>query len=223
MESVTLNPNQRLYVITEAEGFSCLGFDNARDLANQIAGRLGRPDLAFSATDEAALTGYAKYRQATHAWGQSPQSRQTYFDPHTEPEVARVLESCRRTGNKVRLILGNTMTGQTWFDEFDVVGRIGRSTGWRKVPLLIEDGEVGGGAILTACLLSIVDWQSGRTLFRHAAYQPPALRIAPTGDTDRPWAVQHREKDLARFQDIGKAGAHLAFMRGETIEPRVFQ
>lgn len=114
---VTLNIDRRLYVIAEAEGFSCLGFDNARDHANQIAGRLGRPDLAFSATDHAALTGYAKYRQATHAWVQSTQSLQTYFDPHTEPEVARVLESCRRTGNKVRLILGNTMTGQTWFDE----------------------------------------------------------------------------------------------------------
>lgn len=223
MEAVTLNLEQRLYVIANEGGFSCLGFDNARDHADQIAQRLGQPHLAFMAGDHDSLAGYRKYQATTRAWGQSPHSRDTYFDPGTSPEAIRVLECCRKSHRQVRLVFGDTRTGQSWFDEFDVVGRVGRSTGWLKVPLLIENGDVGGGAILTACLLCILDWQSGAALYTHAAYQVPDLRLVPTGDADHPWGVEHQQTELARFRDIGKAGAYLAFMRGESIEPRVFR
>jgi hypothetical protein len=223
MNTVTLNPEQQLYVVAFDGGVSCLGFDNARAHANQIAAKLGRPALAFSASDHAAVTGYAKYLQATQAWGKSARSRQIYFDPGTAPEVARMLESCRKAGNKLRLVLGDTTTGESWLDEFDVVGTIGRSTGSLKVPLLIEDGEDGGGAILTACVLCIIDWRSGRTRYRHPAYQAPALGIKPTDDAAHPWAVLLHDKEIARFKDIGKAGVYLAFMRGETVEPKIFR
>lgn len=223
MNTVTLNPEQQLYVVAFDGGVSCLGFDNARAHANQIAAGLGRPELAFSASDHAALTGYAKYLQATQAWGESALNRRTYFDPGTAPELARTLESCRKAGNKVRLVLGDTTTGESWLDEYDVVGTIGRSTGSLKVPLLIEDGQDGGGAILTACVLCIIDWRSGRTRYRHPAYQVLDLGIKPTDDAVHPWAVLLHDKEIARFKDIGKAGAYLAFMRGETVEPKIFR
>ena len=98
-----------------------------------------------------------------------------------------------------------------------------RSTGSLKFPLLIEDGESGGSAILTACVLAVIDWRSGRWLFKHAAYKHPDLDIRTTGDVKRPWMVSRAQQEIARFGDIGKAGAHVAFMRGETIEPRVFR
>ncbi len=227
MEAVTLNLEQRLYIIAGDGGFSCLGFDNARNHAHQIAQRLGQPHLAFMAEDHNTLAGYRKYQAATRAWGQSPQAHDTYFDPGTSSEVMQVLESCRKNRRQVRLVFGDTRTGQSWFDEFGVVGRVGRSTGWLKVPLLIETGDVGGGAILTACLLCILDWQSGAALYTHATYQVPDLRLVPTSDADHPWGVEHQKSyqktELARFRDIGKAGAYLAFMRGESIEPRVFR
>jgi hypothetical protein len=31
------------------------------------------------------------------------------------------------------------------------------------------------------------------------------------------------EQPVATFDDIGKAGAYLAFMRGASVEPRVFR
>ena len=223
MDSVTLNREQRLYVIADGGGFSCLGFDNARGHADQIARRLRQPDLAFTAEEHDTLAGYRKYQAATRAWGQSALTHDTYFDPGTHPDVIKVLEACRKTRRQVRLIYGDTRNGQTWFDEFDVVGRIGRSTGWLKVPLLIEAGEAGGGAILTACLLCIIDWQSGAALYTHPSYQVPDLRLVPTGDGSHPWGVEHQRNELDRFGDIGKASAYLAFMRGETIEPRVFR
>ena len=104
-----------------------------------------------------------------------------------------------------------------------MVGTIGRSAGSLKVPLLIQVGESGGGAILTACVLAVIDWQSGRWLFRHAAHKHLDLDIRATGAATRPWVVSRSQQAVARFQDIGKAGAYVAFMRGETIEPRVFR
>ena len=141
----------------------------------------------------------------------------------TDAKAGKVLESCRTRERKVRLILGDTSTGEPWLEEHDDIGRIGRSTGSLKVPLLIEPGEHGGCAILCACLLAIVDWESGDFLYRHTAYREADLSIKPSGDADRSWNVLRREEVVASFRDIGKAGAYLAFMRGATIEPRVFQ
>jgi hypothetical protein len=219
-----LNTEQHLYVIPCRDGFSCLGFDNARDHANQIAGRLEQPDLAFGHGDHGTLIGYAKYQAAISAWGRSPLTQQTYFDPGTDPKAIRALEDCRKNRRKVRLMLGNTVTGQCWLEEHDVIGRIGRSIGTLKVPLLIEHGADGGAAILTDCLLRIIDWDSGRDLYRHPVFHIPELSIQRAAEPGKlPWQVLHDGTVVACFADIGKAGAYLAFMCGETIEPRIFQ
>ena len=223
MQNVTLNLEQKLYVIAFDTGYSCFGFDNARDHTKQIAERLGQPDLAFAPGDHRTLDGYHKHEQAVQAWARSDLNRQTYFDPGTSPQVMKVLETCRRSGRKLRLVLGDTDTGESWLDEYDVVGTIGRSAGSLKVPLLVEAGEAGGGAILTACILAVIDWHSGRWLFKHAAYKHPDLDVRATGDAKRPWMVNRAQQEIARFGDIGKAGAYVAFMRGETVEPRIFR
>ncbi len=223
MNKVSINVEQQLYVIDDGEGYTCFGFANARDHANQIARALGRTELTFTDEDYATLAGYEKYGHAVHAWSHSPLTRTTYFEPGTDIKAARELESCRSHHRKVRLILGDTSSGEPWLEEHDVVGRIGRTMGALKVPLLIEPGEDGGGAILCACLLAIVDWKSGDVLYRHPAYREIDLSIKPSGDTERPWDVLRHEEVVASFRDIGQAGAYLAFMRGATIEPRIFR
>ena len=76
---------------------------------------------------------------------------------------------------------------------------------------------------MTAWVLAVIDWESGRWLFRHTAYKHPDLDIRAAGDAKRPWMVSRSQQEIARFGDIGKAGAYVAFMRGETVEPRVFR
>lgn len=220
--AVHLNPDQHCYVIPAGDGCSCLGYNEARDHADQIARLMERPELAFGADDYATLAGYSKYSEAIAAWGRSSYSVRTYFDPHTDPKVQEVLEAYRRSRRMLRLILGNPATGVTWLEEHDVVGTIGRSTGWLKTPLLIQPGEDGGPAILTANLLCIIDWGSGATAYRHPVYHVPDLLIRPTDGGDLSWCVTHQGVDVARFGDIGKAGAYVAFMRGLVIEPRIF-
>ncbi len=222
MNQVSINTDQQLYVIDCGEGYSCFGFANARDHANQIAAKLGRSDLAFTDGDYATLAGYKKYCDAVQAWGQSHLTCSTYFDPDTDTKVAKVLESCRTRGRKVRLVLGDTRSGEPWLEEHDVVGRIGCSGGTLKVPLLIEPGAHGGSAILCACILAIVDWESGDVLFRHASYREADLSISATANVERPWDVCRGDEIVAGFRDFGQAGAYVAFMRGATIEPRVW-
>jgi hypothetical protein len=222
---VRLHESEPLYVLRHGDGFSCLGFKNARDHAHQISSLLARPGLALRADEFGTLAGYARYREAIDAWSRSHLTRTTYFDPGTAPEVTHVLERCRTSHDRVRLVLGDTDTGQSWFDEYDVVGTIHRSGGHLKVPLLIADRQDGGPAILTTCLLCIIRWKNGKVLYRHPVYQHPELELKhrPEEDRDLPWLVIHQEKPLARFAAQGKAAAYLAFMQGECVEPRVFQ
>ena len=147
------------------------------------------------------------------AWGESAQGHGTYFDPGTDPRLARALETCRRDGRKVRLVLGDTGTGASWLDEFDVVGTVGRSTGLLKVPCSSSRARRRHGHPLCAC--AGTDGLGHRpALYRHPRWQPPELRIRASDDDDRPWAVVLHEQPVATFDDIGKAGAYLAFMRG---------
>jgi hypothetical protein len=223
MLRVTLNQEQRLYFIHASAGVSCFGFDNARDHANQIASLLRQPDLAFGPGDHGALSGYDRYLRAVDAWSRSPLTKRTYFDPGTDPKVATVLEQCRRRDLLIRLMLGDTATGESWLDEYDVVGSVGRSTGTLKVPLLLAPGEHGGPAILTACVLAIVAWQDGRWLYKHSSFHEPELSIRPLTEPGCAWKVLHDAKPIARFRDIAQAGGYAAFMRGATVEPRVFR
>ena len=222
MTTITLDPQHGHYVLQHSSGVSCFGYDNARNHTNQIARRLNRDDLRFDDADHGTEGGYRKYMQAVSAWSNSPLHERTYFDPGTHPRAARALEAFRRAGTMCRLILGDTATGESWFDEHDVVGHIGRSCGALKVPLLVPPGEDGGPAILTACLLVLIDWQSGQALYRHPLYSELELGLFPDADADavHRWCVRHRDQTLARFDDLTKAAAYLAFMRGASIEPR---
>lgn len=145
------------------------------------------------------------------------------FDPGTPEAVRRILERYRKSGDTLRIVLGDPETGRDWHEENDVVGTVGRSMGPMKIPLLIEKGERGGPAMLTRCIVRIIDWDSQRELYVHPQYQLPALAIVPNADAKYPWEVTIDGESQARFTDLGKAGAYVGFMRGLSgIKPRVF-
>lgn len=96
MKKIIINAEQQRYVIDSGESYTCFGFANARDHANLIAHRLGRADLAFTNEACPTLAGHGKYCHAVDAWRQLPLTRTTYFDPGTDAQAAKVMESCRR-------------------------------------------------------------------------------------------------------------------------------
>ena len=191
-----------------------------------------------------AAAGHETFVRTLRTRGDSSSSCKSPFAPGTDPRAAKVMETCCASGRKIRLIFGNTLTGESHLDDHGVVGRVVRvvwvgqigqigqigpfgcsadSPDSPETLVLIEPGESDGRAIPCESLLAIIDWAFGECLYRHPAYREAELHIEFCDGADRPWQVLRRDKVVACFQDIGKAGAYLAFMRGASVEPRVFR
>lgn len=216
---VSLNPDQKLYVIPCGDGYSCFGYDNAWRDTSHIATVLKRDDLMPAPEHYGTLAGYDLYLKACDAWASSVNSKRTWFTPGTDPKVMKLLEQFRGDGQLIRIFLGDPKTGRDWCEENDVVGRVGRSTGSQKVPLLLCDGESWGGAILTECVLRIMDAQD-RELYRHPLYQEPKLGMELETDPTMmakgyTWSVNRDGQIQARFKSSHDAAEYVCFMTGK--------
>ncbi len=75
----------------------------------------------------------------------------------TPDELVTLLEKLYDGRNtRITIDYGDTKTGKSWNEVYDITGYIGRSTGNPKLFLLVKNKRSsGGGAILTDCILSI--------------------------------------------------------------------
>jgi hypothetical protein len=72
----------------------------------------------------------------------------TSYVQGTDIKVIRALEDARVRGYKVRVYYGSK--GKVWSDEYDTIGKVGRSMGNIKILLLIASSRsMGGYAIMT--------------------------------------------------------------------------
>ena len=91
----------------------------------------------------------------------------TSYDKRTDDEVIRILEHCRMNNIRVVLDYGDTKTGKSWNDRYGITGRVGRSSGQIKVPILLHNKRShGGGEILTHCIIGIKRSKGKDTLYR---------------------------------------------------------
>ena len=217
---VTVNNEQRLYVIPSGSGYSCLGFDNCLSQATVMRDRMG---LTTELAAPGDLKLYEQYRELLGQYGKHPASQETWFDPGTDEAVKATLRYSIRADVRLRLFYGDPDTGRDWCEEYDVMGTIGRSTGVMKVPLLIHNRRsMGGGAILTANILRIISIKSRRELYRHPKYQMPEFEIVPETETGLiekgyHFIVKRDSDNVARFQNEEKAQNFIKFMRGEVF------
>jgi len=78
----------------------------------------------------------------------------TSYHSDTPEEVIRILENSRNNGTRIRIFYGDNE--KCWNEEYGMIGRIGRSTGNVKIPLLIQNSRsMGGGAVLDNCIVRI--------------------------------------------------------------------
>lgn len=216
MGTVTLNPQQRLFVIPSGGGYSCLGFDVAFKRLRQYAQLLG-----LAAPDPEKVGTLEQYREYETVSAKlcAARPQQTIFDPETAPEVQRLLEHYRVTREPVRIFYGCTETGRDWLDEYDVYGTIGRSTGPIKVPLMVSARSSGGPAILSACIVRMVDGKTKRQVYRHPLYQMPLFKVQESTEVkDLPFEVLVNGAVHARFTKEARAQAWVEFMRGERMK-----
>ncbi len=113
----------------------------------------------------------------------------TYYSEKTPDDVIRVIESLRGTTQRVKIYLGDRDTGRDWMEESDKTGKIGRSNGMIKVPLLLPMfNSQGGGAILDDCIVKIVTSPatSARVLYQHPWYHQPEMLVTNEGLESKP-------------------------------------
>jgi len=79
------------------------------------------------------------------------------YSVNTSDAVINHLEHCRK--NKIRIVLdlGNTETGESWNEKFDITGYVGLTRGFEaRYPILVYNKRsLGGGTILTDCIIGI--------------------------------------------------------------------
>lgn len=218
--NVTINNEQKIFVIKAAGGYSCFGFDNCFREAKALAERLGVKNLEPSPEKIGQLEQYEDYLQLLSLLRDSGRDLGTWFDPRTAEPVRRILENARVQERKLRIFLGDRETGNDWMEEHDVLGHIGRSTGYLKVPLIIEKRNSNGGpAILDASIVRIIDATTKREMYRHPTYRLAKLELAPSSDPKMPYQATADGEIHARFKTLAKAQSWVAFMQGTRMRP----
>lgn len=143
----------------------------------------------------------------------------TAYHAETPQAVINLLENSRQSGTRLRVFYGDTATGRDWLEENDVCGRVGRSTGTIKIPLLIKSSlSTGGSALLDNCIVKIMIGKN--VVYQHPAYNQPKFVLREKLSNGRV-AVQTQFGNLreicARFDTQTQAQRYIDFMTGKRM------
>ena len=109
------------------------------------------------------------------------QPSETAYRKGTPKQVIDILENARKYGERLKFNFGNVETGKSWNEEHDIIGRIGRSGGTVKVPLLIHNSRShGGGEISVDRILKITSTNFGKVVYKASNFQPSVFEIVPS-------------------------------------------
>jgi hypothetical protein len=216
--SVTINAADRLFVIPAGDsGWSCWGFDTCFWEATQLAQLLQEP-LPASA-EIGTLKQYQYARRLQGLFARRPDLNQhTWFDARTPIAVRQALEYCRTQHLRVRIFYGDTDTGRSWLDEWEMVGRIGRSTGYMRIPLLVPDREHGGPGLLDSSIIRIINTRTHGNVYCHPKFHLPPFEfiegnVAP-GHPEYRFGVNVNGTNHANFKTAEERDRWVAFMNG---------
>lgn len=103
----------------------------------------------------------------------------THYADDTLQEIVDVLEEARAKQWRIRIHYGNPYTGCDWNEDYDVTGRIGRSMGPIKVPILLyRRGSMCGSPIpdhrIVRIHFSNMEKCRGDDLYLHPRYHGEA-------------------------------------------------
>ena len=149
------------------------------------------------------------------------------FNLKTPKEVQDVINTLYQNKHRARFFYGDADTGKAWMGENDVCGTIGKSTGIKPIPLLINNTRSNGGvAILTHCIVKIVDIDTAKqrspynkgVLYQHPQFNNPADRAFLQMPSDIETYVANVLIDNevhARFRSSQSAQNYIDFMQGK--------
>ena len=142
MTGITINRQQRLYVIPCGKGYTCLGFDVAEERQRAVAEWMGQPCLMPQAQYKGTEEGYALYEAAMRAGEEHAARTGTRCPAELTPQLSGL------EGSRVEVVDGHG--GRRRF-------YVGRSTGWMPAHLEISRrNSHGGPAVMGAPFRSVV-------------------------------------------------------------------
>lgn len=159
-----------------------------------------------------------------------------FFHVNTNSDVRTALAQAFASRSTVRIWFGDIVTGRAWAEENDVLGKVGRSTGRIKVPLLVEPGEDCGGHMLDHCIVRIdvvkrrslrsdesrVDGTKARsvlegaTVYSHLSFHTGNWEVRESDTVGFASTVTLDGQIHARFINSRQAPKFVSFMRGES-------
>jgi hypothetical protein len=214
---VSVNSKMKVFVVSHASGVSCRGFENVYQELSMLASKLKLNISEWLKAEEyGEVEQYQKYQRAIDMARNLGGFKDTWFSAKTPSKVKSVLEQCRKNGTHIRLFYGDQETGRSWMDENDVIGTVGRSTGIMKIPLLVSSGQYGGGAILDASIVKIMDAVTMEVLYQHNKFHLPKLSLV-----ELPSPVNNMTHEVladgvvhARFSSLLEASQWVSFING---------
>lgn len=130
--------------------------------------------------------------------------------------VLSILEDARASGYRIRLFLGKD--GLIWNEENDIIGTVGRSTGITPCALLINNTRsMGGGAILTDCIIGIYK-TDGTELYWDDAYKVPVCEVIQGDLPAYPYNVNINGELYGRCKTEKQAVRLADFMSGKRFQ-----
>jgi hypothetical protein len=122
------------------------------------------------------------------------------------------LEAARKSGGRVRVWYGSE-TGRSFEEEWDTIGRVGRSTGGHLI-LLKTSRSTGGVGLMPDIIVKVVRTADGATMYRHPSFYQPTYSILPCNTNGLKFRVVGDSITVARFRTRESAERWVDFMLG---------
>lgn len=149
-------------------------------------------------------------------------SRLEIFDNVSEGLI-NILLRAYKYGFRVRVFYGDIHTGRSWNEEYDVTGKIGRTCGKIKVPILLKRKDSNyGGALLLSSVIRIDDIEDKKTLWKLSNFhvEPMEIIYYPDDPNGLPYNVMQTKDsgvriNVANFKTAKQAQRWVDFMEGK--------
>ena len=123
---------------------------------------------------------------------------------------------------RIRVFYGDIHTGRSWNEEYDVMGKIGRTCGAIKIPILLRRKDsYGGGALLLSSVIRIDDIEDKKTLWKLPNFHVEKMTIEKSSvNKDYPFSVMQAQdngaiSNIANFKTEIQAKKWIDFMEGK--------
>lgn len=142
------------------------------------------------------------------------------FDNVSE-ELMNIILRAYKYKFRIRVFYGDIHTGRSWNEDHDVMGKIGRTCGAIKIPILLRRKDSHyGEALLLSSVIRIDDIEDKRTLWKLPNFHVEKMTIESRESKDYPFAVMQTQdngaiSNIANFKTEIQAQKWIDFMEGK--------